>query len=107
MYDLFRYDRRKVHPGAVRDAYTLYKQTICDKSPLRGFSRFKSFKQQYRGTWDTFLEFATHKFNVWHLEMIPEEVMFYVDYQAFALDLAYQYHCIPTGNGRVHIFGAA
>ena len=57
----------------------------------------------YQGHWSTFQEFAENFFDKVYGHEVPEFILNYIDYEAFARDLALYYFEVDTGNG-VHIF---
>ena len=56
-----------------------------------GLDNLDHFEDSYNGEWDTFEDFAQHFFDDVYGHLVPEEISSYIDYDAFAKDLNYDY----------------
>jgi hypothetical protein len=56
-----------------------------------GFDNLDNFDDAYNGEWSDFDSFAENFFNEIYGHLVPEELESYIDYDAFAKDLAWDY----------------
>jgi hypothetical protein len=56
-----------------------------------GIQEMSSFEDAYNGEWSDFNSFAENFFDDIYGHLVPEEISSYIDYDAFAKDLAYDY----------------
>ena len=55
-----------------------------------------SFKDAFVGEYDTFRDYAEQFLDELYLHDVPESIRYYIDYDAFARDLAFDHTCIET-----------
>lgn len=63
-----------------------------------------SFDEAYAGTWDSFAQYAEQWFDDVYAHEVPEFLVNYIDYEAFARDLSYDYFTVSDGNYGVRVF---
>jgi hypothetical protein len=56
-----------------------------------GLDNLQHFEDAYNGEWSDFNSFAENFFDEVYGHMVPEEISNYIDYDAFANDLKYDY----------------
>lgn len=77
---------------------------LADHMAFEDIQELKNYHEDnYEGEWDSFQDFAEYTFNECYGHEIPEHIRFYIDYEAFARDLSYDYFEIYV-NGDTHIY---
>ncbi len=61
------------------------------------------FEDRYQGSWNCFTDFATEMFHECYPE-VPDYLQNYIDYDAFARDLSYDYHVADLPTHDVAVF---
>lgn len=61
-------------------------------------------EDQYHGCYDSEVDFAQHLIDDCYGEKLPDNLMRYFDYEAFARDLFIDDYCSVELNGYVHVF---
>ncbi len=65
----------------------------------------ESFQDTYHGHWDSELVYAEHIFDELYIYQLPENLRFYIDYEAFSRDLFLDGHYSVNASGSgVHVF---
>ena len=59
-----------------------------------------NFEEAYQGEYDSFLDYATQTFDELYAHSIPENLRYYINYEAFARDLEAEGYWIEDG----HVF---
>lgn len=61
-------------------------------------------ENQYHGTYDNELEFATQLFDDCYIHEVPAAIQYYIDYDAFRRDLFMSDYFSITVDGETHVF---
>ena len=67
-------------------------------------SFLRDFDDAYAGCWDTFAQYAEQWFDDVYAHEVPEFLVNYIDYEAFARDLSYDHWTDADGAGGVYVF---
>ena len=63
-----------------------------------------NFEESYNGEWSSFQDYAEDFFDSCY--EVPENISNYIDYEAFARDLSYDYNEVDNPSGGVFVFGS-
>ncbi len=77
------------------EAFAIYYKDVDDLETAQS-----CFDEAYQGHYDTFLDYATEIFDELYAHAIPENLRYYIDYEAFARDLQAEGYFIESG----HVF---
>ena len=67
----------------------------------------ESFQDAYHGHWDSELAYAENIFDELYIHQLPENLRFYIDYEAFSRDLFLDGHySVRSSNFGVHVFAS-
>ena len=77
------------------EAFAIYYNDVDDLETAQS-----QFEDAYQGEYDNFLAYATDTFDVLYGHVIPENLRYYIDYEAFARDLQAEGYFIESG----HVF---
>lgn len=64
------------------EAFAIYYNDVSDLE-----TAISNFEEAYQGKYDSFLDYATQTFDEIYAHSIPENLRYYIDYNAFARDL--------------------
>lgn len=65
----------------------------------------ESFRDAYHGHWDSELAYAEHMFDELYLYQLPENLRYYIDYEAFSRDLFLDgYYSVQSSESGVYVF---
>lgn len=76
-------------------AFAIYYNDVDDLDTAQS-----CFEEAYQGQYDTFLVYASEIFDELYAHSIPENLRYYIDYEAFARDLESEGYFIDSG----HVF---
>ena len=77
------------------EAFAIYYNDVSDLETAKN-----TFEDAYQGEYDSFLAYATETFDELYAHSIPENLRYYIDYNAFARDLEADGYFIEDG----HVF---
>ena len=75
--------------------FAIYYNDVSDLETAKN-----NFEDAYQGEYETFLAYATEIFDELYAHSIPENLRYYIDYEAFARDLEAEGYFIEDG----HVF---
>lgn len=64
----------------------------------------RTLEENYHGAWDSKMDFAESLFNDCYSNEIPENILFYIDYQKFSDDLFIDDYFSINVNHEIHVF---
>ena len=77
------------------EPFAIYYNDVSDLETAKA-----NFEEAYQGEYETFLAYATEVFDELYAQSIPENLRYYIDYEAFARDLEAEGYFIEDG----HVF---
>ena len=82
------------------EAFTAYASHVGNE-----YATELSFQDAYHGHWESERAYAEHLFDEIYAYEVPENLRFYIDYEAFTRDLFLNgYFSIPSSDHCVHVF---
>ncbi|HFL2715804.1 TPA: antirestriction protein ArdA [Legionella pneumophila] len=75
---------------------------LCNEYSMEDAEKF--LEECYQGSYDSEVDFARAYFDDCYSNEIPENLLFYIDYESFARDLFINDYVSVESNGQTHVF---